>query len=537
MKQMKPAVVETESSNLREFFPRKKKFMRRTPHGHTTLAFLWAPLFYAFLNILLSVLLSLINPLGDSEELRNQGLQASNFVATTAITILTLTFSLTFLSIQIAAQTYSPRLLDDFIKEPVSKVAIAVNVGAFCYSYTMSFYLNDPEHVPPVSIHFLSVQAIAVVVMFVVFMHFFVNGFRLEQILSHAVLSSWNAAAALELLNVNGPKRLRSSKRNKERSADVEDSLMQVPASAYKVLADSSGYVVRFELDQILEACEKMDFCVLYHPHIGEFVAEGTVVAYVWDAACNEETTAAVRSSIQDRVLGKTSSSLDSSENEVEELLGTLVADGIEMSPIRSGQLDVTLGIQQLCDVAVRALSAAINDPHTAIQAIDSLSALFGRLAHLEFTPAVLYGRGSECTVRLSSPRRSFTYLLSIMDPIRFYGSSDLQVTYRLIRFYGDLGAALKRWNKMDRIAGVLAQLEQCLIFAKRNFEDDSLEMKSIRELYEHSLEVMAVSNRIVLKAQESVEDDLQDLETTYMRATSHFSDTIPEKLKADVPH
>ena len=65
----------------------------------------------------------------------------SNTILKTSITILALTFSLTFLSIQIAAQTYSPRLLDDFIKGPVSKISIAVDLGAFAYSYTMPFYL------------------------------------------------------------------------------------------------------------------------------------------------------------------------------------------------------------------------------------------------------------------------------------------------------------------------------------------------------------------------------------------------------------
>ena len=63
----------------------------------------------------------------------------------------------------------------------------------------------------------------------------------------------------------------------------------------------------------------------------------------------------------------------------------------IKISPIRSGELDITLGIQQLVDVAVRALSTGVNDPHTAVQAINFLSALFGHLAYLDFIiPLVL---------------------------------------------------------------------------------------------------------------------------------------------------
>jgi uncharacterized membrane protein len=465
--------------------------LRRNPSGYTTHTFLWVPLVYALANVVLAILLSPIDP-SANDELRNQGLQMSNRIMSTSITILALTFSLTFLSIQIAAQSYSPRLLDDFIKDPVSKIAIAVNVGAFAYSYTMLFYLRSPQRVPSVAIHFLSVQAIAVVVMFVVFIHYFVNGFRLENILLKAVTSSWNAARTLEQ---------RSLESSKSATTKEEDVMLV-----------------------------QLDVCIRYHPQIGEFVAEGTVIAYAWDGDISCSFAVAQRQSMQARVLGSYSTDSNFQVQEVvEETLGKLVADGIKISPLRSGQLDITLGIQQLVDVAVRAKS---NDPHTVVQAINSLSTLFGHLAYLDFIPLVL-ARDKTGTVRISSPQRSFTYLLSILDSIRYYGCGDLKVMYRLIRFYGDLGASLKRLKKLDRIPAVMAQLEQCLVFAKRNFE--AVELKSICELYECELQVMVVSNYHVLKEEESVEDDLQDLETTYATPTSDFIVTVPDNLKEEV--
>ena len=361
---------------------KQKMLQHRNPSGYTTHTFLSVPLVYVLANVLLAILLSLIAPSASNEELREQGLQMSDTILSTSITILALTFSLTFLSIQIAAQTYSPRLLDDFIKDPVSKISIAVNVGAFAYSYTMTFYLHNPHRVPPVSIYFLSVQAIAVVVMFVVFIHYFVNGFRLEKILAKAVASSWNAARTMERRS------LRSATSN-------EEDVMSVPSSAYKILADSSGYVERYSLDQILDTCAELNVCVQYHPQIGEFVAEGTIIAYAWESDISRSSVADRTRTrrIQRRVLGVSSMGSKwqaEEEIQVEETLGKLVAIGIKISPIRSGELGITLGIQQLVDVAVRALSAGINDPHTAVQAINSLGALFGHLAYLDFIPLVL---------------------------------------------------------------------------------------------------------------------------------------------------
>ena len=92
-----------------------------------------------------------------------------------------------------------------------------------------------------------------------------------------------------------------------------------------------------------------------------------------------------------------------------------LVARGVKISTVRSSDLDVTLGIQQLSDIAVRALSQAVNDPHTAIQCMDTLSDLLARLGVMELgVPSVVdYRTGM---VRACAPRRSFAFLLSLLD-------------------------------------------------------------------------------------------------------------------------
>ena len=90
-----------------------------------------------------------------------------------------------------------------------------------------------------------------------------------------------------------------------------------------------------------------------------------------------------------------------------------------------------------------------------------------------------------------------------------------MQVNYRLIRFYGDLGATLKRAHKMDRIEAVLAQIEQCMTVCRKNFDAQSMEMKSLQELYDYSMSLIVTSDRPVLEQDEAIEKDLNDLETT----------------------
>ena len=66
-------------------------------------------------NVILAACLSQITSTS-YPELVEQGNRMIGLVSNASISIVTLTFSLTVLSIQIAAQSYSPRLLDDFLK-------------------------------------------------------------------------------------------------------------------------------------------------------------------------------------------------------------------------------------------------------------------------------------------------------------------------------------------------------------------------------------------------------------------------------------
>lgn len=529
--------------------------MINSARRETTFTFLLIPVSYTCLNVILAGTLgSLIT--NENERLLHQAASMIGMLTSTSIGIVTLTFSLTVLSIQIAAQTYSPRLLDDFLKDPISKIAIAVNLGAYSYGFALTYFLQDPQKVPYVAIHFVSVQMAAVLLMFVVFIHYFINGFRLESILNRATEASWVAAQQLE-------------QQHGAMSVGESDDLPDVPSTAYKVLADDSGYLSNYNLDCILPEAKELDICIRYHPNIGEFVAQGTLLAYVWDAKTpskkknknwyqetkshdsnsidisdGEDAPSRGRPSMKTRILamdqfhfqfqsgGQRQGAGKWQEDLAEKRLGMLISKGLEIATVRSGELDVLLGVQQLTDVAVRALSQAVNDPMTAVQALDYLSSLFGRLCHLSFNVNVARDADCDDMIRCSAPRRSFTYLLSIVDAIRFYGGTDLTVNYRLIRFYGDLGGTLTRLHKLDRIPVILAQLEQCMIVCRKNFEAHTMELKSLEELYQYSLSLIASSDRPIMEDGELIEQDLNDLETTFVAPTRAFVQSLPKEYQ-----
>ena len=381
-----------------------------------------------------------------------------------------------------------------------------MNLGAYVYCYTMNYYIDgvgDEYEVPYVAIHLLSVHIGLVLISFVNFIHFFINGFRIEKILEGASAGSLRAARSL--------------------SAELDTSLErnnqpEIAPNAYKVLADESGYVTHYTLTNILEQAKQLDVCVRYKHQIGDFVNRGTVLSYVWDLKTNPDQ----KDSLDDRVLECIPSSEKSDdktkEKTVERSLGEWTAMGIALSQQRNSDLDVTLGIQQITDIAVRALSPGVNDPQTAIQCMDKLTTLLATLATMEL--GVPNARDEDDVIRVCAPRRSFAYLVSMLDGIRGYGGQDLSICRRGLRLFGDLGVILTRSGRVNRIPAILAQLEQWMVVAKKNFAEGSPELASLQDLYDHVLRNIAESNRLVLKKEGSEEEvkDLQEFETTYYK-------------------
>lgn len=183
--------------------------------------------------------------------------------------------------------------------------------------------------------------------------------------------------------------------------------------------------------------------------------------------------------------------------------------------------MDVTLGIQQLSDIAVRALSQAINDPHTAIQCMDSLSDLLARLGVMELgVPSVKDSKG---VVRACAPRRSFAFLLSLLDSIRRYGASDLNVCRQGIRLFGDLACILTRAKRIDRVVPVVAQLQQWMAVSRESFASGSPELKNLQELYEHELDAISDAEDKLLDEPDLASRDMQFFNTTFQSSDRNF--------------
>jgi uncharacterized membrane protein len=159
-----------------------------------------------------------------------------------------------------------------------------------------------------------------------------------------------------------------------------------------------AGVVAAVDEDALLAAAIRTDGIIALVPQLGDFVVRGGVLFKVWSSA----------------------------QLEVSELRA-----GIALEEERTPHQDPAFALRQLVDVAERALSPGVNDPPTAVQALDRIHDLLTALANRRFPSEQRVDETGQ--LRLVLPRPGWDALVRLaFDEIRQYGRGSIQVLRRL---------------------------------------------------------------------------------------------------------
>jgi uncharacterized membrane protein len=122
-------------------------------------------------------------------------------------------------------------------------------------------------------------------------------------------------------------------------------------------------------------------------------------------------------------------------------VLGAAVAEAVLVGFERTMVQDVPFGLRRLVDIANRALSPAVNDPYTAIQAVHHLSVLLCVLARRQLGDWLCHDR--QGTLRVAIPLPDFAeYLRRSTAQIRRFGAAEPALTRSLIQLLRDVGTS-----------------------------------------------------------------------------------------------
>jgi uncharacterized membrane protein len=132
-----------------------------------------------------------------------------------------------------------------------------------------------------------------------------------------------------------------------------------------------------------------------------------------------------------------------------------VVTGAIDAGDERTFEQDPKYAIRLLVDIAIRALSPAINDPTTAVQALDQIEDLLTHLGNRRLEIGSFADTSGR--VRLVVPFPTWEdYLRLSLDEIRMYGAQSIQVMRRMRALLASLSEvvpsqrlpAVRRWER-----------------------------------------------------------------------------------------
>jgi uncharacterized membrane protein len=325
-------------------------------------------------------------------------------IAGSVISVVTLLFSLTIVTLQLASSQYSPRLLQTFVRDRVVQVCLGTLLATFVYSLMVLRSVRSADEsdestfVPRLSVTVAFVFALASVAALVTFLAHQTRQLRVETMMRDVHVES---TATIERLAA-------------QLDGDQPDGpLPAVPAHARPLCARASGFLVQTAEGPLLEELSGRGAVLRLDRRPGESVVAGTPLAWSW----TDDPTA---------------------EPSVEELEAALQRH-VELSFERSPAADPSYGLRKLVDVAARALSPGINDPTTAVHALSHVSALMGQLSTRDTWHRQV--AGDDGVRRLLLPSWDHAALLDLsLTQVRSYGRQDTTVVERLFSLLAEVG-------------------------------------------------------------------------------------------------
>jgi len=257
-------------------------------------------------------------------------------IAAAVITVVTLVFSITIVTLTLASTQFGPRMLRNFIRDWITQFTLGTFVATFVYAILALISIGPLDHgefVPHLSITVTMLLVLLDVVVLVVFIDHIAKSIQLPQVIASIAKDLTHAIEAD--VGLPKPGRLKAG-------ASLAEATARLDQDSGEVRAPKSGYLQFVQIDTLIDIAARSHAVIRLHHRPGHFVVTGEPLADVWPADAAPVVARA---------------------------LGGAHATG----PHRTLTQDLSFAVDQLVEIAIRALSAAVNDTFTALACIDWL--------------------------------------------------------------------------------------------------------------------------------------------------------------------
>ncbi len=318
-------------------------------------------------------------------------------IAGSMMSVAATAFSITIVALQLASANFGPRILRNFMRDTGNQIVLGTFIGTFIYSLLVLRTIYGKDYslfVPHLAVTVGLILAIASIGVLIYFIHHASTIIQASHVIESVSRDLNGAIKRLfpKKIGLNPPE-------NKLHLGEIPPAF---ELQAYLIRANGDGYLQAVDYQKLIEIATKHNLLIEIKSRPGKFVFQDNELALAWPGEqVNKKLTQQIE---QVFIIGRE----------------------------RTEQQDVAFPINQLVEIALRALSPGINDPFTAVRCVDRLCAGLCHLVQKEFPSPYRYDDENKLRV-IAEPITFVGMVNDAFNQIRQYGRSDVAVTIRLL--------------------------------------------------------------------------------------------------------
>lgn len=326
-------------------------------------------------------------------------------IAGSMMTVAGVTFSVTIAAVAYTTSQFGPRLLGNFMRDRGNQITLGTFIATFIYCLMIlrTIYADgDDAFVPQIGLLLAILSGLASIAVLIYFIHHVAESIHISNVISGIGTELDGMISNLPVVDKNQPAPGLES--------GQDQPVAEFATSPARVLAQRNGYVQNMVDSSLIETATDHDLVVRVERSIGEFVHAGETLALVWPAH-------------------RASDSVLNSLHSAYALGGK-----------RTVSQDPMFLVNELIEIAARALSPGVNDPFTAMSCMDWLRSTMVHMA--AGGPPDICRHDSKGALRL------------LITPFSFTAMADNALHSLRPYFSGDPNASVHMFDALGRMAG-----------------------------------------------------------------------------------
>jgi uncharacterized membrane protein len=332
-------------------------------------------------------------------------------VANAMVTVAAVTFSITVLVLSLGASQYTPRVIRTFMGSRPTQTVLGIFVGVFVYCVIVmrSIQTSGENLAPSIAVTLAVLLSLIAVGFLVFFIHHIASSIQASSVVSSV------AADTIETIDA-----LFTDDAEAWQPNDAVWRLTRAEQCEWHPICSlRTGYLQTVDRDALIEFAKKYLLIVKMEKAAGEFVTRGLPIASITAVPCGK----------------------------IIRELNALYLIG----PHRTVEQDPGAGIRQLVDIALKAMSPAVNDTTTAVMCIDYLSATMIKLAPRRIAPEPAFINGELVLIPKGPDFGDF--LREAFGQIREHANGNVAIYVRLLEALETLACFMKEISRKKEIA------------------------------------------------------------------------------------